>query len=167
VARPAAGGDSEQDYRLAAVEGALAALELDVPAPVLVLLEVEPVPVLVPVPLVEPGVVDELVPGVVVVVDGLPVPLVEVLLLVLPPGVVLLLVPPLGVVVAEVLLESRVVVVTSSRFVQAVRDASAIRVMAPACAIFKAVMADPFGKVAKRLMWFTDVPVLLARARVP
>jgi hypothetical protein len=119
----------------------------------------EPVPdVAEPVPLVDPGVVfaepemvveelpgvvDDVVldgavvlelllvpPGVVVLLDGAPVPLVDVLLLVLPPGVVVLL-PP-GAVVAEVLLESRVVVVTSSRRVQAVSEASAISVMAPA-----------------------------------
>jgi hypothetical protein len=75
---------------------------------------------------------------------------------VLPPGVVVLL-PP-GAVVDEVLLESRVVVVTSSRRVQAVSEASAISVMAPAWAIFKAVMAVSFGKVAKGFLGATDVP---------
>src|SRR5262249_39675013 len=122
------------------LEAALAALVApDVVPPPAVLCDVEPVPLELDVPApVEPGVVltepemlvDELVPGVVdvledvlpgvvVVAGGVPVPLLDVLLLVLPPGVVLPAVPPLGVVLEEVLLESRVVVVTSSRFVQA------------------------------------------------
>jgi hypothetical protein len=141
-----------------------------VPVPLVVLCDVEPVPLEldVPVPLVELGdvlvapaeglvepdmLVEPLVPGDVEVLDEvlpgvveLPVPLVEVLLLVLPPGVVL------GAVVDEVLLESRVVVVTSSRFVQAVSDASAISVMAPAWAIFRAVMADSFWKGCESLL---------------
>jgi hypothetical protein len=132
-----------------------------------VLCDDEPVPLefaepVAPVPLVEPGAVlidpevDGLVPEVledvlscvVELVDGgIDVPLLDVLLLVLPPGVVLPAVPPPGVVLEDVLLESRVVVVTSSRFVQAASDASAINVMAPAWAIFKAVMADSFGRL--------------------
>ena len=64
------------------------------------------------------------------------VPLVDVLPLV-PPGVVLV---PLGVVVVVV---SREVEVDSSRFWHAARDASAIKVMALACAIFRAFMTVP------------------------
>jgi len=95
------------------------------PASLLVLLD-EPVPLDDVLDPVEP-VLDDVLPGVV----ELPVPLLDVP----PPGVVL------GEV-EEVLLESRVVL-TSSRFVQAVREARASRVMAPAWANLVAFMADP------------------------
>jgi hypothetical protein len=99
-------------------------------------------------------------------VDGLVVPLLEVLPLVEPPVAPPVELPGVVVVAVELLVSLDFDDAVSSRRWHAVNDASAMRVMAPACAIFSVFITIPCRKVAEGKEWFTAASARNTAARV-